>query len=282
MKLETRLFIADLTHLDCAYFDPDLGLTGETWRVDAELGGELADDGMLCDFGIIKSTLKRALDAQTDHRLLLSAGQAALLQAQGGHRELQLSTRAGERWRYLAPLQSFALLDVPALAPATLATELERQLLTTLPANITSLRLQLSPAHEQGPYRYCHGLRQHEGNCQRMAHGHRARLEISLDGTRVASLEEHWQQRLEGRYIGSAADLRSRPAGRHCFAYSGSQGEFELEMPQQRSYVIDAEPTVESISAHMARQIASEHPGRKVQCRAFEGIGKGAVSCACA
>ncbi len=282
MKLETRLFIADLTHLDCAYFDEGQGLTGESWRVDAEVGGELAENGMLCDFGIIKKRLKRALDDGTDHRLLLNAAQARQLDETGEACELQLTSRGGEHWRYRAPRQSFALLDLPELTPESLATALADQLLALLPDNIRQLRLWLSPAHEQGPYRYCHGLRMHQGNCQRMAHGHRAQLQVRLDGQRIEALEADWRQRLGGRYIGAAADLESSAGGRHRFAYLGSQGAFELELPSARTYVIESEPTVESITAHMARQIASEHRGQQVQCRAFEGIGKGALTDCCA
>ncbi len=277
MKLETRLFIADLTHLDCAFLHPQQGLTGETWRVDAELGGELADNGMLCDFGIVKSRLKQALDAHIDHRLLLCADQFNTLQAQAGLREIEWKDNTGLT-RYRAPEEAFALLDVPHIDSLALAKNLQNRMLGELPDNITQLRLWLSPAHDQGPYHYCHGLRQHEGNCQRMAHGHRARMEISLQGQRQHALETHWQKRLQGRYIGAEADLAGTPHQRHRFAYTASQGDFELELPSSRAYLLEAEPTVESLTAHIVGQLAKDHPGQTVVCRAFEGIGKGAIS----
>ncbi len=276
MHIETRLFIADLTHLDCAWIDPSAGLTGETWRVDAELGGELGEDGMLCDFGEIRSRLKRALDDDIDHRLLLGRAMAATLQEEGGDRQLEIGGPLALRYR--APEQAFALLDVDDPDPENLAALLSRQMLPRLPDNIRELQLRLTPAHERGHYRYCHGLRLHEGNCQRMAHGHRARMELRVDGQRDEALEHSFQQRLSGRYIGAAADLA--PASRGClgFAYRASQGRFELELPQDRVQVLEAEPTVESISAFTVAQLASEMPGRHIECRAFEGIGKGAIS----
>ena len=278
MKCETRLFISDLTHLDCAWFDPQQGLTGETWRVDAELGGELADNGMLCDFGIVKSVLKQALDQDIDHRLLLDSTQAQTLSHEGTQAEIELRNLAGEIWRYRAPEQSFALLELDSLNPRSLQHTLAPLLLRLLPDNIRVLNLTLHSAHENGPYRYCHGLRQHSGNCQRMAHGHRARMEIRLDGQRDEGLEAQWQQRFNGRYIGSAEDL-SISGPRHRYAYTGSQGEFELELPEARSCPIDAEPTIEHITAYMAKSIAQQQPNKRVECRAFEGIGKGAISC---
>ncbi len=279
MKLESRLFIADFTHLDCAWFDPLHGLVGESWRVDAEVGGELADNGMLCDFGIVKSVLKQALDDQIDHRLLLNAEQSRLLETGTDQDTISLRNRAGEHWHYAAPSSSFALIDSPAIDPAQLADALAQPLRKLLPDNIDHLGLSLSPAHHQGPYRYCHGLRQHSGNCQRMAHGHRARLDIQLNGQRHSALEAHWQQQFDGRYIGSEQDL-SISGQRHRYAYQASQGRFELDVPAARSCPIEAEPTVEHITAHMARKIAREYPGHRVECRAFEGIGKGAHCCA--
>lgn len=281
MKLETRLFIADFTHLDCAWFDPERGLVGESWRVDAELGGELAGNGMLCDFGIVKSVLKQALDEQIDHRLLLSVDQAARLSTQAGRATISLCNNSGEEWHYQAPPNSFALLDTAAVDAQNLAATLAAPLRKLLPDNIAHLVLTLTPAHHHGPYRYCHGLRQHSGNCQRMAHGHRARLDIRMDGQPHAELEAQWQQRFDGRYIGSEQDLTIH-GKRHRYAYRASQGDFELDLPASRSCPIEAEPTVEQITAHMARTIAREHTGHHIECRAFEGIGKGAHSCAVA
>ncbi|MGJ8670084.1 MAG: 6-pyruvoyl trahydropterin synthase family protein [Oceanococcus sp.] len=281
MKLETRLFIADLSHLDCAWFDPQHGLVGETWRVDAELGGELDDEGMLCDFGIVKSVLKQALDADFDHRLLLDKQQARLLDQQAEQAHIALRCEDGDEYQYQAPEQSFALVDCRNINTLDLAAALQTQLHALLPDNISELILRLSPAHERGAYRYCHGLRQHAGNCQRMAHGHRAHMQIRVDGERQTSLEQHWQQAFDCRYIGSAEDL-STVGARHRYAYTGSQGQFELELPQQRSRPIDAQPTIEHITAYMSRQIAIDIPNKHIECQAFEGIGKGAISRCCA
>lgn len=278
MSVHTRLFIADLTHLDCAWFDPVAGLLGDTWRVDAEVGGELADDDMLCDFGVIKATLKRALDADIDHRLLLDAEQSRALQAATpGHAHITLHNHAGQDWHYSAPDASFAPLDLPTLSEDTLASVLAPGLLRQLPDNITDLTLRLTPAHSRGPYRYCHGLRRHAGNCQRMAHGHRARLDFRVDGQDRPDIAAAWQARFDRRYLGSEQDLSSSGA-RHRYRYHASQGDFELELPASRSCPIPAEPTIEQISAYLVRQVANDHPGRAIECRAFEGIGKGAIS----
>ncbi len=48
------LFVNRLTHLDASLWCPERGLIGASWRVDAELDGELGEDGMLFDFGEVK------------------------------------------------------------------------------------------------------------------------------------------------------------------------------------------------------------------------------------
>lgn len=48
------LFVDRLTQLDVSLWCPRRGLVGASWHVDAELDGELGEDGMLFDFGEVR------------------------------------------------------------------------------------------------------------------------------------------------------------------------------------------------------------------------------------
>ena len=65
------LFVDNLTNLDFSFLDPQRGLVGETLIVDAELTGELDDQGMVFDFGHIKRQLRSAIEALVDHKLVV-------------------------------------------------------------------------------------------------------------------------------------------------------------------------------------------------------------------
>lgn len=65
------LFVNHLTHIDVSLWCPTKGLVGCSWQVDAQLEGELGEDGMLFDFGEVKPWIKRTLDSGLDHTLLV-------------------------------------------------------------------------------------------------------------------------------------------------------------------------------------------------------------------
>jgi len=54
IELLTTLFVKKLTNIDFSYLDVERGMVGESWLIDIELTGELDDQGMVVDFGIVK------------------------------------------------------------------------------------------------------------------------------------------------------------------------------------------------------------------------------------
>lgn len=278
-----RLFVRNLSVLDFAYLHRERGLLGESWRVHVELHGSLDDQGMVLDFADVKRDIKRTLDTHLDHRLLVPAGHPGLAHRRDEHEAwLDFPLADGRHIRHRSPAQAVAWIDAAAVTVGAVRDQAKRLLSPLLPANVTALDLTLEPEFINAAYfHYAHGLKQHCGNCQRIAHGHRSRLEIHRDGVRAPELEADWAGRWRDIYIATRDDLESEstdadePTWR--FGYLAAQGRFELELPARHCYLVDGDSTIENLAQHVADTLAGEHPGSTITARVFEGIDKGAV-----
>jgi 6-pyruvoyl-tetrahydropterin synthase len=280
----SRLFVDRLTVIDCALLHPQRGLLGESWLCDLELAGGLDEQGMVLDFGEVKRTVKGIVDATFDHKLLVPARHPGLeIAADGDRLRIDYPYGDGRRLVHDGPADATRLIDSPEVTTLAVATAIEQALRPALPANVREAAVTLRTEAIAGAhYRYSHGLRQHTGNCQRIAHGHRSRIEILRDGARAAGLEAEWAGRWHDAYIGKRADLvETRTCNGipvHRFHYVAAQGAFELEIPAECCYLIDTDSTVEHLAAHVAARLAIEHPGARYRVRAFEGVDKGAIA----
>ena len=273
----TSLFVEHLTVIDCAYLDAQRGLVGESWIVDVEMDGELDSQSMVLDFGEVKRRLKRAIDGGLDHSLLVPtrAPELRLQQTQEDVR-LRFSSQRGEI-EHRSPHCALSLLAVSRIDAAAAAAHLETTLRPILPANVARLSMHLRPERIEGAsYHYVHGLKKHAGQCQRIAHGHRSRLEIHVEGQRRPELEALQAQAWTDIYLGTREDVIARTEDRIAFAYDAPEGRFELSLPASTVDLLDTDSTVERIAEHLAQKVATTHPGRAVEVRAYEGVMKGA------
>ncbi len=279
-----RLFVDRLTVIDFSYLHPRRGLLGESWLCDLELAGGLDAQGMVLDFGDVKRGVKRLIDERFDHKLIVPRGHTGLrIDDVAGRQHIRFDYGDGRRVVHLGPPDATCLVDAAEITPQILGSAIADAVRAALPANVTGVTVTLHEEEVTGAsYHYSHGLRQHAGNCQRIAHGHRSRIEIFRDGRRDLALEAAWATRWRDVYIGTRSDLiattETEGLPYHRFGYAGSQGAFELELPAEACYLIDTDSTVENIARHVAERLASEHPGARYRVRAFEGVDKGAVA----
>ena len=277
-----RLFVEQLTVIDCAFLDAQRGLVGESWIVDLELEGELDDQGMVLDFAEVKKKLKKAVDHVADHKLIVPGKSAQLdlvLSGEGSGLAFRAATGAIE---HQSPAKALCQIDAEAVTAETLAAHVRKAVQKAAPPNVSGVGLSLRNERIEGSYyHYTHGLKKHAGQCQRIAHGHRSKLQILINGRRDERLERQWADRWRDIYLGTSADIVSHGKGRIRFEYRGSEGEFELELPVERCDLLQTDSTVERIAEHLAAQIAGERPaGSKIEVRAYEGVMKGAVATA--
>lgn len=274
-----RLFVDRVTVIDAAVLDRLRGLVGVSWLVDIALDGELDDQGMVVDFGPAKRTAKEVIDATVDHRLIVPLGAPGLsLEDEGGESRLHFTDDTGAELFHRGPATALCRLDTPSVEPGAVAAFLRERLAEAMPANVSGIDLRLRDELIEGAsYCYCHGLRKHGGNCRRIAHGHRSRLEIEVDGQRSPAHERRWAARWRDIYLGSRADLAIDPAEpRWRFAYGTDEGEYELELDAARCDLLEADSTVENIAAHIAESLKAGEPDRHFLVRAYEGVDKGA------
>lgn len=274
----SQLFVEQLTVIDCSYLDGLRGVVGESWIVDIELEGELDAQSMVLDFGEVKKRLKRALDHSADHTLLVPLRHPGLSLHRGAASvALEFRGPAAGPIEHVSPPQALSLIDAEAISADSLVAYLRPILAAEVPPNVATVGLSLRSEVIDGPYyQYTHGLKKHAGHCQRIAHGHRSRIEIRVDGQRDAALETARAEAWRDIYLGTREDLAREAGGRLRFEYGAAEGRFAIELPGQYCDLMQGDSTVERIADHLAADCARQRPGSAIEVRAYEGVMKGA------
>lgn len=288
-----KLFVRDLTVIDSSYLCERRGMVGESWLVDIEMSGELNEMSMLLDFGRVKKLIKSIIDEEVDHKLLVPT-ECPLIHVEtldGDESTVDL-LRPGRSIHLRCPSQGFAFIPAPQVDKESVTRYLLAVLAKRLPGNIKDLSLTLRQEAIDGAfYHYSHGLKKHDGNCQRIAHGHRSPIEIHVDGERDGELELNWAERWGDIYLGTEEDqvalteLTLSPRanaqlGEHhsCFKYVAPQGLFQLAIPSAEVEMIDTDTTVELLACYIAREVKKRVGDKFVKIVAYEGVGKGAIA----
>ncbi|MDG1121477.1 MAG: 6-carboxytetrahydropterin synthase [Glaciecola sp.] len=286
-----HLFVNDLTVMDFSYLCPKRGMVGESWIVDVILAGELNEESMVQDFGIVKKQLKGLIDQYVDHKLLVPAEHAY---SQITHRDknmVQVSfQRPDERAIHMyCPDEAYGFIYADEINMESVGAYLKDVLAIHLPDNVDDIQLLLRAEVITTPfYHYTHGLKKHDGNCQRIAHGHRSKITIIENGSENLAEEAYWAKRWADIYIGSTEDQVTigqlqcdygdvTDATHTAFAYESSQGYFEMAISHEECEVIDRDSTVECLAQYLLEEQTKRSTAEQIQVIAFEGVGKGAI-----
>lgn len=280
----SALFVKHLTVLDFSYVHLTRGILGESWIVDVELYGELDHQGMVFDFGHVKKKVRDAVESLFDHKLVLPRG-LPTLQTRSVDDGLEITWRDAQNrhYRHLSPLEAVEWVDTDEITADALIPLLEDAAMAAVPDNVSRVVIELRSEEISGAfYHYSHGLKKHDGNCQRIAHGHRSRVKILRNGKRDPLLEKAWALKWKDIYIGTEEDLMSRlteDGVDYCqFGYDAPQGRFELTLPESQVYLIPTDSTVEYLADHMAACLKKDDPEHQFEVKAYEGVMKGAIA----
>ncbi|MFM5784812.1 6-carboxytetrahydropterin synthase [Aeromonas caviae] len=291
-----KLFVRDLTVIDSSYLCERRGMVGESWLVDIEMSGELNEMSMLLDFGRVKKLIKSIIDEEVDHKLLVPT-ECSLVHVHALENDESTVDllRPGRAIHLRCPAQGFAFIPAPQVDKESVTRYLLGVLAKRLPGNIKDLSLTLRSERIEGAfYHYSHGLKKHDGNCQRIAHGHRSPIEILVDGERDEELEFNWAERWADIYLGTEEDrvalgelvlseraeasLKEGDAHYIGFKYVAPQGLFQLAMPAAEVEMIDTDTTIELLAHYIAREVKKQVGDKFVKIVAYEGVGKGAIA----
>lgn len=281
------LFVRDLTVIDFSYLCAERGMLGESYIVDVELHGKLDATSMVLDFSKVKKLIKQAIDQLVDHKLALPANCRSLtLQQEGEQSVLQFDSGRG-RISMAAPAEAIVAIAAEQINEASLTEFLQQQIKPLLPDNVAQLVLTLRPEASQGfYYHYSHGLKKHDGNCQRIAHGHRSTIQIYTDNMLSPRLNKYWCERWQDIYLGTTEDLCDSAALQHLsasaddysFRYQAAQGWFELCIPKAHCEIVPCDTTVECLADYIAAELKQLDNTKDYKVVAYEGVAKGAVA----
>ncbi|WP_144208990.1 6-carboxytetrahydropterin synthase [Shewanella donghaensis] len=286
-----QLFVKDLTVIDFSYLCPIRGMVGESWIVDVLLDGGLDEQNMVLDFSKVKKTIKSTIDDVADHRLLVpTACSDVRWQQQGDRVWMDFTSQQGDI-HLACPSQAFALIPTEVIDFDSVNSFLIKALRKALPENVQGISLTLRTEVLESPfYHYTHGLRKHDGNCQRIAHGHRSPITVFENGIAAPQWDQYWADRWQDIYLGSEEDIVSCQSltlsaqtdisdDTHIgFHYQAPQGDFQLAMPKGNCDIIPHDTTVELLAQFVAETMAEKTPGSEFKVIAFEGVGKGAIA----
>ncbi|WP_419148928.1 6-carboxytetrahydropterin synthase [Pseudoalteromonas 'SMAR'] len=280
------LFVDALTVIDFSYLCPRRGAVGESWITDIELHGDLNDESMVLDFAKVKKQIKHIIDDTLDHKLAIPSEMACQSEHQAGRFSFDYQQQQ-THIAMSAPEQAVCVIEGAEITTQTVIAYLKSQIMPKMPSNVKDVDITLRPEQANGfYYHYSHGLKKHDGNCQRIIHGHRSLIGIKLNDISMPRLQKQWADKWQDIYLGSEEDLIPQDQLKyvaantddHCFAYTSSQGYFELAISKSRCDILPCDTTVECIAEYLAGQIKLSHPNDKVTVKAYEGVGKGAIA----
>jgi 6-pyruvoyl-tetrahydropterin synthase len=258
------------------------------------MSGELNEMSMVLDFSKVKKQIKQLVDQHVDHRLLLPMKNSAIVHQASKAGYSKVDVLRGDKSLHLhCPDEAYCLIDAEAITIESVTAHVYDILRDNLPSNVTGLEITLRHENINGAfYHYTHGLKKHDGNCQRIAHGHRSPVEILVDGQRDEQREQAFAQRWEDIYLGSKEDQVSvsslnlsenansvNDESHYGFRYTAPQGEFELAIAKSETEILPTDTTVELLAGYIADQVEpSLAENQSLQIVAYEGVGKGAMA----
>ncbi|MBL6990911.1 MAG: 6-carboxytetrahydropterin synthase [Bacteriovoracaceae bacterium] len=300
--MNITLFYNNITVLDYAYWDEQIGVVGDSLSVNVELVGSADEQGILYDFSYVKNNVKKIIDRDCDHRFIVPKNLVKYNNHENvGHFKGAFGKDKTKVIEFWCPSHSICALPDQTVTQQNIIDYLKQRILAEMPENIISVNLAFEAENLSGEnvyFHYTHGLKHHFGNCQMPFHGHRSTIRINKNGKRCQKLEkklaeEIFNKNIRFTYWENVVNKENiikqlqcdLPVGRYeqlpCIhvKYKGNQGDFELKINKasETVYFVQKETTIENLTQHFHELVANlTDKTDKIEVIGFEGIAKGA------
>lgn len=269
--MKTAMYIDDLTAIDFSVYDGK-EIRGDSVSLSVMVTGKLDESGMISDFGKIKPRLKAICDNQVDHKLVCDP---KFLRAENGISRGEFHVASGVITS-TGPSSMYCPIELKSSHyVADIKEYLHAKFLEAMPDFEFDIELA---RNANASFQYNHGLKLHDGNCQRIIHGHSAELEIVIDGQPNTDIHDRIAARLNGKHFFNQSDVEQGES-LSTIRYQASQGDFEVSMPNALLEIVASEPSIENISKHITLMVKEMYPDAgSIRVRVSEGLSKGAVT----
>ncbi len=269
------IFINALDVIDCAQFEAEQGIVGCSWYLDVQAQGRGDRNYFVSDFSKLKQKIRRFVSQHLDHRLLVPTHPAVRKEG-----DTWLFGEAERAWTYTCPPDAVRQLPLPQVDRASVGTWLHAVLQREVGEELQiTVGLRADEPRTGVCFQYTHGLPGHDGNCQRLLHGHSGRVQVLADGVHQLELEKHLAQKILPRQVHFLNSQHITAQGRHIgMAYESGQGYFAATLPRAQAIVLPArESSIEAITHYLAAQLRQRFtPMARTEIICYEGMDKGA------
>jgi 6-pyruvoyl-tetrahydropterin synthase len=280
-----KMFVDQLTTIDFSYLDENFGILGESIIVDVELLGEVDNQGMLMDFSSVKKDIKKVIDQTLDHSLAIPLKNKHLTinnNKTEDKAEIEFLSNIG-KITHISPKKALTFIEAKKIDIESIKHFLLKEVSKILPKNVKNinLTLQYEKNLNNNFIQYSHGLRKHEGNCQRIAHGHRSKIIITQNSERNYEIENWAKCFFENSYFIDQKDIKKQFSENNIsyilLGYNSSQGNFTLTIPSKYCHITNNETTIENLAEFIHKKISEKLSSQSLKVKFFEGVNKGAI-----
>lgn len=146
---KSRIFIQNVTVLDCAVWDVNIGPVGRSWNVDVEWSGTTDDECVVIDFSTAKKLAKNIIDDLFDHRLLIAdtvttpENDGRIICAPHNTTPITQRFLIDTYKNSLVVFEQDLLIELSMGRTTRLEDAISREILSQSPSNVTEVKIRL-------------------------------------------------------------------------------------------------------------------------------------------